>query len=141
MAAKRKRKPRPTLPEGHGPDVLLDVDYEEGLLFLVLKNIGAQPAFDVRVRFSRQLKGVGGQKIISATRIFQALSMLRPDKELRVFLDLAHLLFRRRKRNQFWARVTYRDRRKKLFAERFVHDLDAYRDWGDVQRMAGDDHR
>ena len=109
MAAKRKRKPRPTLPEGHGPDVLLDVDYDEGMLFLVLKNIGDQPAFDVSVRFSRQLKGVGGQKVVSAARIFQGLALLRPGKELRVFLDLAHLLFRRRKRNRFWARVTYRD--------------------------------
>lgn len=135
MGSKRK-PPRPGLPDGKGPDVLLDVDYEDGRIFLVLKNIGGEPAFDVEVRFSSALRGVGGERVVSEARVFQRLRMLRPDKELRVFLDLAHLLFRRRKQNRFRAQVRYRDRRKRPFAETFRHDLDVYRDWGDIERQA-----
>ena len=40
--------------------MILDVELERGLLFLVLENLGKLPAHNVRVRFDKPLHGVGG---------------------------------------------------------------------------------
>ena len=45
------------------PDVILDVDCERGLLFLVLRNIGDDLACRVSVKFSPELVGLGGDRI------------------------------------------------------------------------------
>ena len=42
-------------------DVILDLEFEDGLLFLVLENIGFRPAHAVRVRFAEPLRGLGGE--------------------------------------------------------------------------------
>jgi hypothetical protein len=68
-AAERRRPPREA-------DVILDVEFEDGLLFLVLENIGFRPAHAVRVRFGGPLRGLGGEKRIDRLRIFQRLELL-----------------------------------------------------------------
>jgi hypothetical protein len=69
-AAERRRPPREA-------DVILDVEFEDGLLFLVLENIGFRPAQTIRVRFGGPLRGLGGAKRVDRLRIFQRLELLR----------------------------------------------------------------
>jgi len=114
---------------GRRPDVILDVDCEQGALFLVLRNIGDDLACRVSVKFSPELVGLGGERVVSEAAIFQRLAYLPPDKSIRVFLDVAALLFARRKENSFRARVQYRSRGGQEFSEIFSHDLDVYRDF------------
>jgi hypothetical protein len=110
------------------PDVILDVDCEGGLLFLVLRNIGDDLACRVSVKFAPHLVGLGGERIVSDAAVFRRLAYLPPQKSIRVFLDAAHLLFARGTRNSFRARVQYRNRAGSEFSETFAHDLDVYRD-------------
>ncbi|MCG6877217.1 MAG: hypothetical protein LJE97_19165 [Betaproteobacteria bacterium] len=110
------------------PDVILDVDCENALLFLVLRNIGDDLACRVSVKFSPELVGLGGERVVSDATIFRRLAYLPPGKSIRVFLDAAPLLFSRRKENSFRARVQYRNRSGNEFSETFTHDLDVYRD-------------
>ena len=42
------------------PEVIVDVIFEDGLLFLAVSNIGDRPALDVRTTFNRKLVGLGG---------------------------------------------------------------------------------
>lgn len=114
------------------PEVVLDIDYKNGLLFLVLENIGSQPAFDVQVKFSRPLKGLSGRKIISEMRLFRGIALLRPHKEIRIFLDLAHERFRGRQSKLISARIAYRDRERRNYTEVFRHDLSIYNDWVEI---------
>jgi hypothetical protein len=119
---------------GRRPDVILDVDCEGGMLFLVLRNIGDDLACRVTVKFSPELVGLGGERIVSDAAVFRRLAYLAPQKSIRVFLDAAHLLFARGTENSFRARVRYRDRGGREFSETFTHDLEVYRD---LPEMAG----
>ena len=143
MATKRKavsRKPSGSTrrPPDHGrrPDVILDVDCEQGLLFLVLSNIGDDLACQVSVRFSHKLLGLAGDRVVSDAAIFRNLSYLPPGKSIRVFLDAAPLLFGRQKENSFRAHVQYRNRSGNEYTETFAHDLDVYRDLPEAGRSS-----
>jgi hypothetical protein len=121
-AAERRRPPREA-------DVILDVEFEDGLLFLVLENIGFRPAHSVRVRFGGPLRGLGGQKRIDRLRIFRRLELLPPGRRIRIFLDRSALFFAREEPTEIEARVGWRtddgSRRSRIVR----HDLDAYRDF------------
>jgi len=121
-AAERRRPPREA-------DVILDVEFEDGLLFLVLENIGFRPAHSVRVRFGGPLRGLGGQKRIDRLRIFRRLELLPPGRRIRIFLDRSALFFAREEPTEIEARVAWPtddgSRRSRIVR----HDLDAYRDF------------
>ena len=132
-APERRRPPRE-------PDVILDVEFEDGLLFLVLENIGFRPAHAVRVRFAQPLHGLGGEKRIDRLRIFQRLELLAPRRRIRIFLDRSSLLFAREQPTELEARISWQtddgERRRRTVR----HDLDAYRDFPylEVPRDAAD---
>ncbi|MEA2003178.1 MAG: hypothetical protein U9N84_14990 [Actinomycetota bacterium] len=106
--------------------IVLDVDYRDGAFELVLANIGDDVAHDIRVDFSRKLIGAD-DTVVSALPVFQQLRTLRPGKEIRVFLDAAPGLFRRRKINTFTATVVWSGGTRSKQKARYRHDLDAYR--------------
>jgi hypothetical protein len=115
--------------EHQDADVILDVEFEDGLLFLVLENIGSRPAHSVRVRFAGPLRGLGGEKRIDRLRIFQRLELLAPRKPIRIFLDRAALLFARNEPTRLEARITWRTDDDSRGSRTVRHDLDAYRDF------------
>jgi hypothetical protein len=145
MAAKPKTVRRtargarsPAATRTHRPDVILDVDCEGGLLFLVLRNIGDDLACRVSVKFSPDLVGLGGERIVSDAAIFRRLAYLPPQKSIRVFLDAAPMFFARSAQSSFRARVQYRNRGGEEFSDTFTHDLDVYRDLPEIAAPATD---
>jgi hypothetical protein len=122
-AAAEHRRPR------RDADVILDVEFEDGLLFLVLENAGLKPAHSVRVRFEQPLHGLGGEKRIDRLRLFQRLEFLGPRRRIRVFLDRSALFFAREDPTQLAVRVTWRDDAGARRSRTIQHDLDAYRDF------------
>lgn len=116
-------------PPPHNPaHVVLDVDYAGGAFELVLVNIGSEVAHDVTVKFSRKVLGADGL-VVTALPVFDGLLTLRPSREIRVFVDAADALFRRRKLNTFSATVRWRDGASKEHAARYRHNLDVYRNF------------
>lgn len=109
-------------------DVLLDVDFADGLLFLVVANLGALPAHRVRVRIEPPLHGLGGRRRIDRLALFNRLELLAPGKRIRVFLDRAALYFARDEPTRLTATVSWRtdagERRERVVR----HDLGIYRD-------------
>ena len=110
------------------PVVLLDLDYTDGAFELVLVNTGPDPAFDVRVDFSRQLVGIGGSKAISELPLWKRLSVLRPGREIRVFYDSAPNVFRTKGKRKFAAPVKWRTSAGATETAVYQHDFDTYRD-------------
>lgn len=135
MATKRKAGRR-TAARGRRPDVILDVDYEQGLMFLVLRNIGNDLACHVSVTFMPRLVGLGGERVVSDAAIFRKLAYLAPGKLIRVFFDSGSSFFGRQKETAFRARVQYRDRSGVAYAETFAHDLEVYRDLPETAKLA-----
>ena len=109
--------------------MILDLEFEDGLFFLVLENIGSRPAHSVRVRFAGPLRGLGGEKRIDRLRIFRRLELLPPGRRIRIFLDRSALFFAREEPTEIEARVAWRtddgSRRSRIVR----HDPDAYRDF------------
>jgi hypothetical protein len=115
--------------EHHDADVILDVEFEDGLLFLVLENIGLLPAHAVRVRFAAPLRGLGGERRIDRLRIFQRPELLAPRRRIRVFLDRAGLFFARDEPTALEVRIAWRTDDGERRSRTVRHDLDAYRDF------------
>lgn len=129
----RRDESRPRPPRPGEPEVLLDVELQNERLYLVLANIGPAVAFDVSVEFQKPLLGVGGDVIVSAMKVFRHLPMLRPGRELRVFVDTRRELLARRQGKIVAARVVYRSRTERWLGESFRHDLRIWADWGEAQ--------
>lgn len=108
------------------PLVVLDVDFGADLFEMVLANIGNAVAHDVRVNFSRKVIGAEGL-VVTALPIFDRLRTVRPGKEVRVFVDSAVNLFKRRKLNGFAATVQWSDSDGANYKTTYRHDLDIYR--------------
>ena len=109
--------------------MILDVEFEDGLLFLVLENIGFLPAHSVRVRFAEPLHGLGGEKRIDRLQIFRRLELLGPRRRIRILLDRAALLFAREEQTAVEARITWRTDDDSRGSRTVRHDLAAYRDF------------
>jgi hypothetical protein len=110
------------------PEVIVDVVFEDGLLYLTVANIGDRPALDVRTTFNRKLVGLGGAKDIATLPLFANIPFLAPGKEIRTLLDSTASWFSRRSAKTVVARVAYRDLEKKAYKGAMTHDLEIYRE-------------
>lgn len=112
------------------PEVILDFTAEEGLLHVVLKNIGTRSAYRVTVEFDKPFHGLGGRKSISDLQLFRYLQFLPPGKEFRQLVDPVAHYFKRSEPARLAATVRYTDREGRKFQEVITHDLRIYRDLG-----------
>jgi hypothetical protein len=115
-------------------DVILDVVFDRGLLFLVLENTGDRAAHGVRVKFAERLSGVGGAKRIDRLALFRKLEFLAPRKSIEVFLDRSDAYFARGEPTELTARVTWRTPEGARRTATIHHDLEIYRDLGFIER-------
>jgi len=113
--------------------VIVDVVFEDGLLFLAVQNIGDAPARSVSVRFDRALPGVGGRIDVATLALFRNIEFLAPRKSIRTFLDTTESWFARAAPTRFAARVTYVDAAGRRRSATVAHDLEIYRDIGYVR--------
>ncbi len=112
---------------GPRPDVILDVVFEDGLLYLALANIGSLPAVEVRCAFEQPLHGLGG-KDVARSALFRRLEFLAPGREIRTLLDRSSDYFAGGGPTRVVATVRWRDREGRPYEATVAHDLEAYRD-------------
>lgn len=129
MARDRPEPPAPPVPPPlRESDVVLDVEFDAGLLFLVVRNLGDLPALAVRTRLEPTLHGLGGTRAIASLPLFRRLEFLGPGREIRVFLDRAALYFGRGEPTELEATIRWRTRSGERRTEVVRHDLEIYRD-------------
>jgi hypothetical protein len=115
-------------------EVILDVVFDRGLLFLVVSNTGDRPALGVRVRFEQPFSGVGGTKRIDRLALFRKLEFLAPHKSIEAFLDRSASYFARGEPAQLGAAISWRTPEGARRSTTVHHDLEVYRDLGYVDR-------
>jgi len=120
--------------ERRDPEVILDVVFERGLLFLVVANIGDGPAHGVRVKFDERFSGVGGSRRIDRLALFRKLEFLAPRKSIEVFLDRSADYFARSEPTRLTAALSWRTPEGERCRATIVHDLEIYRDLGYIER-------
>ena len=119
------------------PEVIIDFDCSQGLLFISLKNIGARSAYNVRTVFDQPLPGLGGKKCISELQLFRCLEFIPPGKEFSQFIDPIAAWFQQDHPNRYTITVDYEDREGNRFAEHIAHNLEIYKDLGTVSFSGG----
>ena len=112
------------------PDVIVDFQCSQGLLFVSLKNIGERSAYAVRTSFDKPLVGIRGQKTISKMQLFRSVEFVPPGKEFLQLLDPVADWFQQDRPSRYTITITYSDRDGNEFRERIVHNLDIYKDLG-----------
>ena len=124
-------------PSSNGdPDVILDVIFEEGLLFLSLENIGLDSAYNIRVSFKQKLWGIRRNKKVPVTGLplFKKTTFMPPGKSIRTFLDSSKSFFGHDESTSLNATVRFRNGNGKKFLNHITHNLGIYRDIGFIQR-------
>jgi hypothetical protein len=114
--------------ERPGADVILDVEFDRGVLFLVVANIGARPATAVQVAFDKPFHGLGGAVDVSRQRLFRRIEFLAPGREIRTILDTSAAYFARKEPTKLAATIVFRDDEGARHERRVTHDLAIYRD-------------
>ena len=115
------------------PEVIVDFIFDEGLLYIAVKNIGALPAYKISTQFDQEFRGVAGEKMISELALFKCIEFLPPQKEIRTFLDSSAAYFDRKEPVMISARITYQDSRKRRYVNKIDHNLAIYKDIGYIR--------
>jgi hypothetical protein len=123
----RAEKPPPRAGEPR-PDVILDVVFEEGLLFVAVSNIGEAPALQVSCTFDGELRGLGGTRDLAQLPLFRNVEFLAPGREIRTLLDASSSYFARGDPTKLSVTIAYRDSAGQPYTATITHDLAIYRD-------------
>lgn len=119
-------------------DVIVDVVFADGLLFIDVVNLGELPAHRVRVRFEPPFRGAGGTRKTSSLSLFRRLDFLAPGKRIRAFLDRSDTYFARGEPTRIDVAVSWRTDRGERRARDLRHDLEVYRDLGYIHKEVPD---
>lgn len=125
--ATHRREPEPAEAPLREADVIVDVVFDEGLLFVDVENLGDRPAHRVRAKFDPPFQGVGSRRT-SSLAVFRRLDFLAPRKRIRVFLDRSDSYFARGEPTQIDVVVTWSTDGGARRRRALRHDLEIYRD-------------
>jgi hypothetical protein len=107
--------------------VVVDVVFEDGVLYLELANLADRPALNVACSFDPTLVDAEGRKV-SELRLFRRVEFLGPRRRVRTLLDSVPGYFSRKGASRFTVVVHY-DRPATPGCEtRLTHDLELYRE-------------
>jgi hypothetical protein len=115
-------------------EVIVDVVFERGLLYLVVENLGDLPARGVRIKFAERFSGAGGTRRIDRLALFRKLEFLAPHKPIEVFLDRSDAYFARDEPTRLTAAISWRTPDGARRTSSVEHDLEIYRDLAYVER-------
>lgn len=110
------------------PRVILDVVLEKGFFYLVLKNIGVEPAIRVCTKISPRIDGPDGKKAVNDLNVFRNVEFLAPGRDYSVLVGSAVGYFSAKQPSRVTAVISYSDGDGNGFSETIVHDLDIFRD-------------
>lgn len=115
------------------PVVIVDFVFDQGLLYIAIKNIGKLPAYRVSIQFDKEFRGVAGEKKISDLALFKCIEFLPPQKEIKTFLDSSAAYFDRKEPEKISTQITYQDSQQQRYVNKISHNLEIYKDIGYVQ--------
>ena len=122
-----KRKPRDDTLDEEKPEVIVDFEYDNGFLFIVIENIGSDSAYDVSEKFDKSVLGMQKNKI-SSLKIFRSLRFLPPGKKIRIFVDSYQSYVHNRQPLTIEIDVRFKNKMGKRFKNSIMHDLSIYKD-------------
>lgn len=125
--ASRLRKP--TL---NSPHVIFEILFVDGMLWMVVRNIGAKPAFHIRIHFEQPFNGLEGTKRMDTLPLFTHLEFLGPAREIKTLLDRSSAYFCRHEPLRITARVRFEEETTKKYETLSIHNLEVFRELGSI---------
>ena len=110
------------------PDVIVDFEYNDGLLSIVIENIGNEPAYDTAIRFNKKIWGMQKTKDISSLEIFRSLKFLPPGKKINILVDSFQSYLLHKQPMNVSVHVLFRSKAKQTFQNVIQHNLSIYKD-------------
>jgi hypothetical protein len=107
--------------------VVVDVVFEDGVLYLELANLADRPALNVRCSFDPPLVDAQGRNV-SELRAFRHVEFLGPRRRLRTLLDTVPGYFGRKGVTRVAVAVEYERPGTSRSATEVTHDLELYRE-------------
>jgi hypothetical protein len=118
----------PGAPETPRPRVILDVLFDDGVLSILMTNIGDSAATKVSTELDKKIVGLAGTKEINGLNILKEITFFPPHKTFAFLLDSASSYFARKEPTKFTATISYSDTAGKVYSEKITHNLEIYRD-------------
>jgi hypothetical protein len=115
----------PPIPVALPTDVVLDACVDAGALQFVLACTGPGPAHAVRVRFSRAIRDLAGQRV-NDNPLYTQLEFLAPGREVVLLIDSLAGYLKRRQPLRFDVRITWRGDGGEAGRRAITHDLGAW---------------
>lgn len=128
MPESRSAHPNDAVHDVDSPQVIVDFDFDDGLLYVRVTNLGPEPAYDIHVTFDGQMHGLGGERVVNEMAMFSRLLFLGPGREIRTLVDEGAAYFGRDEPTRLAATVTYRLPGGVRQRSTIRHDLSVYRD-------------
>jgi hypothetical protein len=117
------------MPEtGADLQVIVDFEFEQGLLFVSVRNLGDRPVLDVSTSFDKPFRGLGGRREMNGMQLFKRIRFLAPGREIRTLVDSSAAYFARKEPALLTATVSYLAADGKRSSHAITHDLSIYRD-------------
>jgi hypothetical protein len=107
--------------------MILDIEFEEGVFFVSIRNIGLRPALEVRITLDPPVRGLGGRQQLAELPLLRGVPFFAPGKQIRFLLDTSAQYYSRGEPTRFAARLTWSDDQGKKFETVIHHDLEIYR--------------
>jgi hypothetical protein len=107
--------------------VVVDVVFENGLLYLELANLADRPALNVHCRFDPSLVDLQGRDV-SELPLFRQVDFLGPRRTIRTLLDSTAGYFRRKAPARITAAVEYERPGEEKRETAVTHNLEIYRE-------------
>lgn len=93
--------------ENNSPLVTLKLIQKNGLLYLKLKNSGNSPAFDINIKFSKEIKyPLSEYSTLNKLPIFERLSLLEKGEEIIFYFDSAKDFYSKKENNSLEVEIT-----------------------------------
>jgi hypothetical protein len=107
--------------------VVVDVVFEDGVLYLELANLADRPALNVACSFDPPLVDVQGRDV-SELGLFRHVAFLGPRRRVRTLLDSLPGCFGRERATSVAVTVEYQRPGELRRATKLTHDLELYRE-------------
>jgi hypothetical protein len=107
--------------------VVVDVVFEDGVLYLELANLSDRPASNVISRFDPPVTDVQGRDVTKLA-LFRGLQFLGPRRQIRTLLDSTAGYFARDGASRFTVVTEYERPGEKRASTTVSHDLSVFRE-------------
>jgi hypothetical protein len=108
--------------------IVVDFEIDAEYVFIIIKNLGLTPAFNLKIKPSAPIIGLEGKKDIGTLSVFKKISYLAPLKEMKIFVDSYESFFFNLKNPLVSFHISYKNEKEKTIRKEIVHDLKIYTD-------------